>query len=307
MWILSLLFSCWACAGTQSQKNETHIDVEQQERAFPTVTVPSLITDPQERADYAIENYWNHFDFSDTVYVHLPEITEQAFSNYLGIIQYASPEIASSSIKRMLKQAEAEKVVYTCFTDMCEKYLYDPNSPFRNEELYIVVLEAMVNSSLLDEVSKIRPASLLDLALRNRLGEKTIDFVYTMGNGQTGRLYNIDSEYLLLYFYNPDCDACQELTGQLKQSLVLKNLQQFKRIKILAVYPDEDLTEWKAHLSDMPKDWILSYDATTKLKNEEIYDLKAIPCLYLLDKNKKVLLKDASFVQLTEYLSLVIK
>ena len=39
---------------------------------------------------------------------------------------------------------------------------------------------------------------------------------------------------------------------------------------------------------DVPAAWINSYDNTVSLKNDEIYDLKAIPTLYLLDKTKKL-------------------
>ena len=52
----------------------------------------------------------------------------------------------------------------------------------------------------------------------------------------------------------------------------------------------------------MPAGWINSYDSTVSLKNDEIYDLKAIPTLYLLDKDKKVVLKDVTFNQVEYYL-----
>jgi hypothetical protein len=38
------------------------------------------------------------------------------------------------------------------------------------------------------------------------------------------------------------------------------------------------------------------------VKDKEIYDLKAIPSLYLLDRQKNVLLKDARFEQVEVYL-----
>ena len=36
---------------------------------------------------------------------------------------------------------------------------------------------------------------------------------------------------------------------------------------------------------------------------EQVYDLKAMPTLYLLDAEKRVILKDASFEQVEERLS----
>ena len=59
---------------------------------------------------------------------------------------------------------------------------------------------------------------------------------------------------------------------------------------------------WRNHISYMPAGWINSYDSAVSLKNDEIYDLKAIPTLYLLDKDKKVVLKDVTFEQVENYL-----
>ena len=174
----------------------------------------------------------------------------------------------------------------------------------RDESLYIPVLESILAAPVFDEVNKIRPAHLLELALKNRVGEPATDFTYTLADGKTGTLYNVKADYLLLFFYNPDCHACKEITGQLLSSPLISGLQTNKKLKILAVYPDEDLEAWRKHIPDVPAEWINSYDNTVSLKNDEIYDLKAIPTLYLLDKNKKVILKDVTLNQLMEFLQM---
>ena len=43
---------------------------------------------------------------------------------------------------------------------------------------------------------------------------------------------------------------------------------------------------------DMPRQWIHGSDDDEYLYKHDIYDLHAIPSIYLLDKDKKVLLKD---------------
>jgi thiol-disulfide isomerase/thioredoxin len=268
--------------------------------SFQMVTIPSVLTSPEERAEYLMMHYWDNFDFSDTAYIHLPEITEQAFVDYVDVMPYTSISATSASIKNMLKKAETEDKVFQYFIDLYEKYLYDPNSPMRNDEFFIPVLEAMLNAPIVKE--KTRPAYLLELAKRNRQGEKATDFTYTLANGRKATLYSILSDYTLMFFYNPDCHNCQEMSEQLQASLSIQYLIKNDKISILAIYPDENINAWKNYLSRMPKEWINSYDATTRLKDDEIYDLKAIPTLYLLDKNKVVLLKDPLFEQLEQYL-----
>lgn len=70
------------------------------------------------------------------------------------------------------------------------------------------------------------------------------------------------------------------------------------RLTVLALYLDEDLEAWKQHRSDFSKTWTNGYDKEQAINKKELYDLKAIPTLYLLDRNKKVLLKDATLVDI---------
>ena len=51
-----------------------------------------------------------------------------------------------------------------------------------------------------------------------------------------------------------------------------------------------------------PAQWINAYDAQQVIRNEELYDLKAIPTLYLLGKNRVVELKDVTYPELAAYL-----
>lgn len=296
----ALFFS--ACNGQQAKKAATSEAENVKERTFEMVGVPSVITEPEQRAAYLATHYWDKFDFTDTTFIHLPEITEQATSNYIDIMKYVPAETASSSIKSMMNKAAADSTMFAYFAGLYEKYLYDPNSPLRDESLYIYVLEAVLEAPVFDEVNKIRPAHLLELALKNRIGEPASDFTYTLADGKKGTLYHIKADDLLLFFYNPDCHACKEITDQLIASPIVNDRIKEGKLKILAIYPDEDLQAWREHLSLIPSDWINSYDSSISLKNDEIYDLKAIPTLYLLDKDKKVILKDVTFNQIENYL-----
>ena len=73
-------------------------------------------------------------------------------------------------------------------------------------------------------------------------------------------------------------------------------------LTVLSLYPDSDVDEWRNSLPHMPqKNWINAYDDGTILTNMKLYDLKAIPSLYLLDKNKHIILKDTSFEEIEAF------
>ena len=290
--IFPLLIILFIGCSTQSKKKEV---VAESPKKFTMVSVPITITDPTLRAAYLVKHYWDKFDFADTAYIHLPKITEQAFADYVNVMNYVSVEVVNSSIKKMLVKAEQDSLVYAHFIDLYEKYLYDPNSPLRNEEFYMPVLEQITTTSQLSDTHKIRYRKLLEMANKNKVGAPAIDFKFTNTQGRNLSLYGVKAAYTILFFYNPGCMACKEIATELVNSALISTLVKQNKLKIIALYPDEDLKEWQDYQKNIPTQWINAYDPTRSIEQHELYDLKAIPTLYLLDKNKNVLLKDVTF------------
>ena len=106
---------------------------------------------------------------------------------------------------------------------------------------------------------------------------------------------------ILLFFYNLDCHTCIEIKNAMKHSLLLKEMVASGRMKVLTLYPDEDVALWQSHLNELSDEWVNGYDKGQVLTHELLYDLSAIPSFYLLDKDKKVLLKDADWNQVVHF------
>ncbi|WP_370794895.1 DUF5106 domain-containing protein [Bacteroides stercorirosoris] len=296
------LILCTACGNRKASDNQAEDIKSDSTKIFALPVIPALLNTPESRADYLVRHYWENVDFADTTYLDHREVMEQAWVDYIDIMKLVPEETAISAIKQMYKDAGKKKKVFFYFTDLAEKYLYDPNSPMRNEELYIPVLDAMLESTVLDDTEKILPKGRRELAEQNRLGRQAEDFTYTLVSGKSGTLYGVKADYTLLFINSPGCHACEEGIKELKQAPAINKEFEAGNLKILSVYPDEDKEEWERHLSDFPKEWINGYDKKLMIKEKNLYDLKAIPTLYLLDKNKKVLLKDAVVGQIEQYL-----
>lgn len=265
------------------------------ELSFPNIVIPEMVP-IEERVKFLAEHYWDRFDFSDTTFCNKPDITEQAYANYLDILRYVDPAVAQQSAAQLIKRAEVDSTMFDYFVMLSDKYLYDPNSPFRNDELLIPTLECIIASPLLDEDEKIRPQSQLNMAQKNRIGQKANDFRYTLHDGRTGHMYSIEADYLLVFINNPDCPACKEIREQIGASPMLSEMIERGVMKVLAIYPDEDITAWLNYRHNIPASWINGYDKQLRMRDEELYDLKAIPSLYLLDAEKRVMLKDCNLV-----------
>ena len=68
-------------------------------------------------------------------------------------------------------------------------------------------------------------------------------------------MYGLKADYTLLFFYNPDCHTCIEIKNAMKRSLLLKELVANGRMKVLTLYPDEDVALWRQHLNELSDEW----------------------------------------------------
>lgn len=270
------------------------------ENIFHLPQIPDEITSPEERGKFLVMHYWDRFDFSNERLISRPEITEQAFVDYIHILQnYVPLKDAKKSLHYTLNTMKANDAMYAYFASLFEKYLYEPNSPFRNEEFYLVVLKQLTKSSSLSKAEKSKYKFQLSMVNKNRVGKKAANFNYTLALGETLSLYSIKSDYLLLIFFDPECSTCDAVIRQIKESVSINNAMKMNSptrtmLTVLTVYPGENINEWLNYLPQLPAEWVNAYDQGMVITRKNLYDIHAYPVLYLLDKNKRVILKDSS-------------
>lgn len=256
------------------------------------VPVPPAMLSDSAKLEFVAEHYWDNFDYADTAWIADTTALERAFAGWAGLLERLPREQASALSGRLIVRAEATPAMLLRLSETAERFFDDPNSPYRSEDLYIPVLEAVLASQTIDTLYQVRLRAQLTSAMKNRPGMPAADFVYTRGDGTTGRLYGLTADYTLLLFYVPDCPNCAVAERYIAASESLAPLIASGRLKVLAVYPGKDPELWREHLPAMPADWTVGRDARRAIDNRELYDIRATPSLYLLDRDKRVILKD---------------
>ena len=286
-------------------------------RQFEQVNVPAELQTPSERAEWLALHYWDRFDFSDTTDLQGTPLLEQALSDYLYILHIASPERQAEGLKALLRKAETgykpdeasspatptlSKLFLNRLDELLEQYLAFSYSPMQDNEMYIAVLEYITQSDSWSEEEKIRPTILLELCLKNRKGTSATDFDYALADGTNSHLYALSSPYLILFFFDPECSHCQQLMEQMQQSAVLREAMRTHQLQLLSIYPYADVAAWRTALPSLPANWINSYNPESTILSEELYELKITPALYLLDSQKRVLVREGSLQEIEQHL-----
>lgn len=258
---------------------------------LPLAEPPAALRTPRERASWMIRHFWDAMEFGDTLRSRNRDFMEQQFVNFLSLFPHADTTALAPALGQLVARAAADREALLLVGEIAEKYLYDPNSPMLDEGYFIRWLEALIASGALDEAERIRPAYLLGAARKNRPGMLAADFTYITRDGRRQTLHGTAAEETLLLFYDPDCDHCREIMEALASSERLRSAIAAGRLTLLALYADGDRAAWDCTKEQLPAAWIVGFD-TGAIRTRELYVLPAMPTLYLLDRDKRVLAKD---------------
>lgn len=273
-------------------------------RAFPMVEVPGMITDPGERLEYMTQHYWDAFfegdgptDSSFVLGVAHDEL-ERSLSGFIGLVDrlpMASARLKLGALFAGIEErqaADTSSLVYLLMTEMVSRYLYDPNSPLRSEDLYLPFVEGLASSRFTSEDRRPGYEFEARMCRLNPYGSVAPDFRFKDIAGRVHSLHGVKADYTMLFFSNPGCRSCRDIVDAIEAAPFTDRLIAEGRLSVVNVYIDEDVAAWKEYASAYPADWVSGYDYGQRINSDGLYYVRAIPSLYLLDSDKRVLYKD---------------
>lgn len=263
--------------------------------------IPTVLKEPRDRAAYLIEHYWDNMDFNDSSLTKDMEFMELSFVNFLSVFPIVDEPVLRNGVKTLLTKASTDESAYKVVAMLADKYLYDANSPMLNEGYYALFLEHLLKSRIFDEGELSRLDFQYSVTQKNMVGTVATDFGYVTREGKRNTLHGTEAERMLLIFYDPECGHCAEIMTMLYSHTRLNQLIKEGKMNVLAVDAEEDRNEWKRHLPQMPEVWTVGF-ATSEIQPRRLYYLRAMPTLFLLDKEKRVIVKDLRPEQLNEFL-----
>ena len=265
--------------------------------------IPDSLTDPVDRACYLADHYWDNLDFSDTSLSLDTAFMEQSFANFTTVLELLPDARLKSAVAKLIEASSVNHEANDFVLDIAERYLYDPQSPVYDERSYLPFVEYLLAADPADQLLAYRR----EMILKNSPGSSAPDFAFTTPDGSHGRLLDGDARYILLFFYEPDCEQCLATIDALASSSDLAEMVADGGLRVVLDYQGDDTDLWVAHAATLPAGWIAARD-NGAIDRDDLYDVRLTPTIYLSRRDRAsaatVVVKDASLPQLATALSL---
>ena len=221
----------------------------------------------------------------------------QEFTSML--IQFKNPDFGNYVVDA-LQAAKVDTNSYFIFFDQLEAVIGNHESPMRMEGVYIQMLKNMQTLPKLPAYRARHCKYELSKIDINHEGSLAPDFKMVTNNGDTTSLYGIQCDYMLLYLQHPTCPTCQNVRKMMADFPVLNKAIASGHLKVLMVYFEDEAQVWNdyIHSSEANPTYLHSWNYDQTIEQMNLYDTRAIPYMFLLDKDKRIIKKNVMETEL---------
>jgi thiol-disulfide isomerase/thioredoxin len=264
---------------------------------IPDITVPPGTRNPDSTKWvltylYNKNHYFDNIDLNDERLLRTP-ILQGKLKVYFSNVLLQSPDTISKEIDKLISKVEGNDKLF----QFVSVFLYNHfrESEIMGHDAIIVKLaDDIYLSGKADWVSKDFKDDLkkeIDRMRPNLIGKKAQDLVMDSYKGVFVSVYDIEKDFIILYFWEPDCGFCKEATPKLKSYYdKVKN----QGVEVFAVCTTADKPKWKKYIQDYKLDWINGWDPERRTNFGFYYNIESTPMVYILDRNKTIIAKKLS-------------
>ncbi len=270
----------------------------------PEMPDPPLLSDGTMDREKMYQIYKSRFfdniDFLDDRILQTP-VYHARLRIYFNNVLIQHPDSIIKEADRVLNKAKANKEMfkYTLWfiTNNAESSQY-----LGMDKVFVHLAENYYMTSDVDWVEEERLKRIIDRAMDMKpllIGNVAPDFEINDPEGKPIRLHAIDAEYLVLYFWDAECAFCKQATASLKQSY--DQLSE-KGVRVFAINIENDKQKWLDGITTYQYDWIHGNDIYGKSDFLDVYKIYAIPQIFVLDRDKKIIAKDIGSEHLARFM-----
>ena len=250
---------------------------------------PAQMETLRERCNYIVDNYWKHFNYKGAF--SSVDRLDATLGEFIAVTPYASADTVFAAINSLIAGVEkTDGKNLVTLARLAEKWCATDTSEYRSEELMIPFAQAVAKSKKVKGPEKEYYRLMAQRMTNSRTGVAPADFEFTVSDGSTGRLSEITTPTVLIFFYEPDDFDSRLALTRLGSDFVVKTLSRHNMLKVVAIYPGTPTEQWYADAESMPDDWVTG--AAPGI--DEWFTINRKPHLYYLDEDRVITDKDFS-------------
>ena len=225
---------------------------------------------------------------------------------YLDNVMIQKPDSLIKAIDLILEKTNGNYDTFKYFTSYLTNH-YEKSKIMGMEAIFVHMAFKYYLTGQADWVDSTQLSKIEERATILRpllLGNRVENLVLKDAIGMHRSIYEIKSDFTVLWFWDPDCGHCKEATPVLNDIYNKHSRKDFE-VYAVGIMEEEGLEKWQDFIDANNLNWINVNDIERKVDLRKKYDIYSTPVLFLLDNNKEIMAKRVTVESLGEILEQV--
>ena len=240
---------------------------------------------------YLKAHFWDGTNFTDDRLLRTP-VFDNKLKKYFDNILFQIPDTLIKEFDILIEKARPNPEMFK-YMVWFATYHSESSEIMGFDRIFVHIVDTYY---LTHQATWERPSVIENLIKKaNRLrplllGEIAPDMIMIDTNNQPVSMYAIKSNFLILFFWDPDCGNCEQEIPKLKD--FYDREKDSLGLKIFAVCSDTSLVKWKSAIRKRKMNWI-NVDGPRTLTGDyhDQYDVRSTPVIYILNNRKEIIAK----------------
>jgi thiol-disulfide isomerase/thioredoxin len=263
-------------------------------------------TDKDFQFRYYKKHFFDTFDFTDERLIRTP-VFHSKINTYLENLTAKTADSIIVSCEYLINQSQSNPEVFKYVVSYLTS-TYERSKIMGLEKVFVHLVKTYYATNIVDWIDEAQMFKIVERAQTIEplmIGQKAPNLILRDTLNQIHNLYQINSDLTMVIFYDPDCGHCKKEIPVIKQNYD-QWLKDGININVMAVCVELDKEKWLKFIKTYDiGDWINVAEFETFVDGEfnrqndpyvtpfpyikQLYDINGTPKVYLLDKDKKIL------------------
>lgn len=261
---------------------------------IPDFSVPAGVRNPDSlkwvmNYNYNKDHFFDNISFTDERLIRTP-ILHAKLNTFFANVVIQAPDSINKEIDRIIAKCKDNYKMFQFVSVFLFNHFrtseimgHDAVMVKLADDIYLTGKADWVTKEFKDDLRK-----QIELIRPNLIGKKAQNLVMDSYKGIFVSLYDVEKEFTILYFWEPDCGHCKEATPKLRDWYEKAKSDD---IEIFAVCTTAEKEKWSKYIEENKLTWINGWDPTRASHFDYYFNVQSTPMVYILDRNKKIIAK----------------
>lgn len=262
---------------------------------------PQQYQDSNWQYQYYAEHYWDNCDFNDNAMIYTPVFAPRLAQYYENVIHPSVDSIIKYTdilIEKSKNSYDIYKYIIWYTSNRFEQSKY-----LGHDAIFVHLIRTYYEKGLCPWIDETVLERMIDRAntLEPILLGKTAPWLIMPDvDGKFHTNYDFTTDYTIMYFWDTDCGHCKVTTPKLLE--LYNRAKDSLNFDVYAVCLTSDSVEWKNYLAEKKLPWINVGNNKANIDFRDAYDINSSPKIFILDRNKKIILKNIGIEEVEDFL-----